>query len=205
MGEVEAEKQRSSVLKKIKLAVMILILVCAAVYVPAKFFAVKLTNRGTQLFNEGKLDEAIAKYERAMKIFPGFKPAREMLGKTCNEKAERAFNGNEYAEAEALYKRAIKLGVEATDVHYRLAYIYWALGKNAEGLAELEEHSKQRPNDSRAVSLRNLLQGGKGRKPKLKTSRGSTPRDGVGRRTVGGRTGARAWIARAASQRSQAL
>ena len=172
MGEVEAKKQRSSAWKKIKLAVMILILVCAAVYVPAKFFAVKLTNQGTELFNEGKLDEAIAKYERAMKVFPAFKPARKMLGKTYNAKAEHAFNENEYAEAKALYKRAIKLGVEATDVHYRLAYICWNLGKNAEGfaefekhlaggLAELEKHFERRPNDSRAVSLGKLLQGGK--------------------------------------------
>jgi len=175
MSDAGTEKKRPSLGKKIKLAVLILVILFAALYVPAKFLAAKYTNRGTKLFNEGKLDEAIAKYERAMKVFPGFKPARKMLGKTCNEKAERAFNGNEYAEAKALYKRAIKLGVEATEVHYRLAYIYWALGKNAEGpaeiekhlaggLVEIEKHLQESPNDSKALRLRKLLQGGK--KPK---------------------------------------
>jgi len=79
MSEVKTEKQRMPMWKKIRLAIMILVLVFAALYVPAKFLAVKFTNRGTKLYDEGKFEEAMVQYRRALKLFPGFKPAREQL------------------------------------------------------------------------------------------------------------------------------
>ncbi len=164
MSEAETEKRRSSSWKKVKLILGILVLVFAAVYVPARLLAVRFTNRGTELYNAGNFDEAVVQYERAMKVYPCFKPARMQLGRICNERAESAFNENEYAEADKLYKKAMKLGVELPDIHYRLAQVCWGQGKNAEGLAELEEHLKVEPKDGRALTLRRVLQGGK--KPK---------------------------------------
>lgn len=176
MSEAETENKRWSLAKKIKLAVLILVIVFAAAYVPAKFLAVKYTNRGTEFFNEGKLDEAMGQYELAMKIFPGFKPAREQLGRTCSEKAENAFNRNDYAEAKRLYERVMKLRFEVPEIHYKLATICWGQGENAEGLAEIEKHFaeglveiekhlKENPNDSKALNLRSILQRGKKTKP----------------------------------------
>lgn len=158
MSEPQDKKRRSSLLKKIRLAVLILVIVFAAVYVPAKLLAVKYTNRGTQLYNEGKIEEAMVHYERAMKIFPGFKPARNQLGRCCSEKAENEFNGGGYPEAKRLYKRAVKLGAEVRDFHYKLAQISWRQGNNAEALIELERHLKERPNDYPAQTLRRTLQ-----------------------------------------------
>ncbi len=79
MSDVETEKQRPPLWKKIKLAIMILVLVFAALYVPAKFLAVKFTNRGTKLYDEGKFEEAMVQYRRALRVFPRFKPARKPL------------------------------------------------------------------------------------------------------------------------------
>ena len=158
MSDAETEKQRSSVWRKTKLIVCIVVLLFAAVYVPARLLAVRYTNRGTELYNESKFDEAIAQFERAMRTYPGFKPARKMLGQTCHQKAESAFAENDYTEAEKQYKRAIKLKAETSDVHYKLAHIYWVQGKNARGLAELDKHAKQKPKDRRVEKLRGLLQ-----------------------------------------------
>lgn len=165
MSGAGTEKKRPSLGKKIKLAVLILVILFAALYVPAKFLAVKHTNRGTQLYNEGKFDEAIAQYELAMKIFPGFKPARERMGITYRDGAENAFAANNYDEAKKLYKKALKLGAEAPDVHYKLATICLGQGNNAEGLAELDKHLKNKPNDGRTAGLRRILQRGLKTKP----------------------------------------
>jgi SAM-dependent methyltransferase len=77
--ESETEKQRVAPWKKIKLVMMILVIVFAALYVPAKFFAVKFNNAGTRLYEQGKYEEAMAQYRRALRIYPGFRPARTQL------------------------------------------------------------------------------------------------------------------------------
>lgn len=79
MSEIETEKQRLPLWKKIKLAIMILVLAAAALYIPAKLLAVKFTNKGTQLYDEGKFEEAMVQYKRALRVYPWFKPARKQL------------------------------------------------------------------------------------------------------------------------------
>jgi len=161
MSEAETEKKRFRPWKKIRVVVLVVALLCAAVYVPAKLLAVKYTNRGTKLCNEGKFDEAMAQYERAMKFYPRFKPARIELAGLCNEKADGAFARNDFAEAERLYRRVIGLDVEVSDVHYKLAMVCQSQGKKAEGLVEIKEHLKQMPNDVRALRLQRILRGEK--------------------------------------------
>ncbi len=79
MSDIQTKKQRLPLWKKIKLAIMILVLVAAALYLPAKFLAVKFTNKGTRLYDEGKFEEAMVQYKRALRVYPGFKPARKQL------------------------------------------------------------------------------------------------------------------------------
>jgi len=79
VSDIETEKQRMVPWKKIKLVVMILVIVLAALYVPAKFFAVKFTNAGTKLYDQGRYEEAMAEYRRALRVYPWFKPARTQL------------------------------------------------------------------------------------------------------------------------------
>jgi len=79
VSDVKTEKQRSAPWKKITLAVMILVLVFAALYVPAKFLAVMFTDRGANLYDEGRYEEAKVQFKRALRVYPGFRAARRQL------------------------------------------------------------------------------------------------------------------------------
>ena len=79
MIETKTDRQHSAPCKKIRFVAMILVLVFAALYVPAKFFAVKYSNAGTRLYEQGRYEEAVVQYRRALRIYPGFKPARTQL------------------------------------------------------------------------------------------------------------------------------
>jgi len=79
MTDVESEKPRFRVWKKTKLGVMILVLAFAALYVPAKFLAVMFTDRGANLYDEGRFEEAMVQFRRALRVYPGFRPARRQL------------------------------------------------------------------------------------------------------------------------------
>jgi SAM-dependent methyltransferase len=79
MTDIETEKPRFRVWKKIKLGLMILVLAFAALYVPAKFLAVMFTDRGVNLYDEGKFEEAMVQFRRALRVYPGFRPARWQL------------------------------------------------------------------------------------------------------------------------------
>ncbi len=76
---MKTEKQRSAPWNKIKWAVMILVLVFAALYLPAKFLAVMYTDRGANLFDEGRYEDAMVEFRRALRVYPGFRPARRQL------------------------------------------------------------------------------------------------------------------------------
>jgi tetratricopeptide (TPR) repeat protein len=151
------EKQSSGLGKKIKLVVEIVVLVFAVVYLPMRLLALQFTNQATRRYNEGKLSEAMAGYERALKVYPGFKPARRNLCDVCLEQADKLVLRNEYAEAERLYERAVSLDADANDVHRRLATVYGRQGKRTPALVEIDEHLKRRPEDQQALDLRRRL------------------------------------------------
>jgi Tfp pilus assembly protein PilF len=90
MSDVETEKQPSRFWKKIRLVICIVVLVFAALYVPAKFLAVRYTNKGTELYDQGKYDEAKVQFKRALRVFPGFKPAREQLAELEGNQKQKA-------------------------------------------------------------------------------------------------------------------
>ncbi len=159
MSNAETETKRSSLWKKLKWAVMILVLLFAAVFVPARFLAVRCANRGTKLYDQGKYDEAMAQYQRALKFYPWLKAAREPLGEIYSQKAHVAFVRRDYARAERLYEEALKLGSEASDIHFNLAQVCRYLGKKDEALIQLEEHLKEKPRDSRALRLLSEIPG----------------------------------------------
>jgi SAM-dependent methyltransferase len=79
VSDVKAEKQRSAPWKKTKLALMILVLVLAGLYVPAKFLAVTYTEKGANLYDEGRYEDAMVQFRRALRVYPGFRAARRQL------------------------------------------------------------------------------------------------------------------------------
>ena len=70
MNRGETAKQPSSLARRIKSVVAVLVLVSAAVYIPAKPLAARSTNRRTELRSQGNVAEAMAEYERSMKVYP---------------------------------------------------------------------------------------------------------------------------------------
>lgn len=153
MSNAETKTKRANSWNKIKWAVMIVILLFAIVFVPARFLAVRYANQGTELYNQGRYDEAMAKYERALRFYPWLKAAREPLGESYNEKAQVEFARREYIRAERLYRKGLKLGFDAAGIHYDLAQVCWHLGKKDEALIQLEEHLKQNSRDRQALRL----------------------------------------------------
>jgi len=158
MAEAETQKQASSWTGMIKLAIMVLVLVCAAVYIPMKLLAVKFTDRGTELRNKRKYQEAIAEYEKALRFHPWFKPARQHLVEVYVEMGDEAATKGEHAEAVVLYERAQGLPGEANDLYYKLAQARWRLDRIPQALADVEKHLEQKPDHGPALRLRALLQ-----------------------------------------------
>src|SRR5271168_5013554 len=81
--------------------------------------AVSLNNRGLQLFQKGKLDDAIALYRQALAIQPDFPEALDNLGLALDAK------GND-PEALADFDKALKLkpGDAVTDSNRGLAFYH---------------------------------------------------------------------------------
>ena len=155
------EKQAPSRGRKIKLLVEILVLIFAVVYLPMRFRALKFTNQATRLYNEGKWEEAMAGYERALKAYPGFRPARMNLRDVCLEQADKMVLRSEFAEAEGLYQKALGLDADANDVHWKLATVYWHQGKRTLALDEINAHLQRRPDHQQALDLQRTLTEGK--------------------------------------------
>jgi tetratricopeptide (TPR) repeat protein len=151
------EKQSSGLGKKIKLVVEIGVLVVAAVYLPMRLLALKYTNDATRCYNAGRVEEAMTGYEQALKVYPGFPPARRNLCEACLEQADKRAFQTEYTEAERLYEKAMSLDADANDVHRKLATVYWHQGKRIAALAEIDEHLKRKPTDRQALDLQRAL------------------------------------------------
>lgn len=79
VSDMEAEKRPLVPWKKVKLAAMILVVAFALLYVPAKFLAVMFNDRGANLFDEGRYEEAMVQFRRALRVYPGFRAARRQL------------------------------------------------------------------------------------------------------------------------------
>lgn len=153
MSNAEIGTKRANSWNKITRALMIVILLFAVVFVPARFLAVKYANRGTELYNEGRYDEAMAQYERALKFYPWLKAAREPLGESYNQRGRVELARREYVKAERLYRKALKLGFEASGIHHDLAQVCRHLGKKDEALLQLEEYLKENSRDRHALRL----------------------------------------------------
>jgi tetratricopeptide (TPR) repeat protein len=89
--------------------------------------AVTETNLGSALQSDGRLDEAIDHYTRAIALAPGFPPAYNNLGTTLRAKGR-------LAEAIATYQQALRVRPEFPDAQYNLANALLEAGKPAEAI-----------------------------------------------------------------------
>ena len=89
--------------------------------------AVTETNLGATLQAEGRVDEAVDHYHRAIALAPGYPPAYNNLAT-----AQRA--RGQLAEAVATYQQALRLRAEYPEAQYNLANALMEAGKPAEAV-----------------------------------------------------------------------
>jgi tetratricopeptide (TPR) repeat protein len=94
---------------------------------PAMMRAVTETNVGTALQSEGRLDEALDHYHRAIAFAPEFPPAYNNLATTLRAKGQ-------IPEAIAAYQQALRVRPDFPDAQYNLANALLQAGKPAEAI-----------------------------------------------------------------------
>ena len=100
--------------------------------------AVTETNLGAALQNDGRVDEAIAHYRRAIADRPDYAPAYNNLA-TALRKAGRT------DEARSAYGQALKLQPDFAAAHFNLANLLLDEGKTEEAAAHFERASREEP------------------------------------------------------------
>ena len=94
---------------------------------PAMMRAVTETNVGTALQSEGRLDEALDHYHRAIGFAPDFPPAYNNLATTLRAKGQ-------IPEAIAAYQQALRVRPDFPDAQYNLANALLQAGRPAEAI-----------------------------------------------------------------------
>ena len=115
------------------------------------------SNRGVELADEGKLNEAIAAFQQALKLDPELQHARIELGKVYGELAREHWEKNEFPATEKYCRKAIQLGFEGNKIYMSLTEACWRQDKYEEASKALQEHEKRHPDDSRIVIMRRCL------------------------------------------------
>jgi tetratricopeptide (TPR) repeat protein len=87
--------------------------------------AVSESNLAVGLQSDGRIDEALRHYERAIALRPDYAPAYSNLGTALRAKGRRA-------DAVAAYERAISLRADYPEAHYNLANVLTDEGRTKE-------------------------------------------------------------------------
>jgi protein O-mannosyl-transferase len=93
---------------------------------------------GLDLFQKGRLDEAIAQYQAALKISPRYEDAHNNLGNALVQKGQ-------VDDAIAQYQEALKINPRMAEAHYNLANALAQEGRVDEAIAEYQESLKINP------------------------------------------------------------
>ena len=142
-------------------------------------------NRGTLFLSEGRVDEAIAEFEEALRVDANFLPVKINLARAIMQKQDfaRALEilkevhgqrpdlpevenliGNilmekgDYVGAETRFRRAVELDAHFTDAHNSLGILYETLGRSEDAERAYREVSRIDPDYAEAYNnLGNLL------------------------------------------------
>ncbi len=97
---------------------------------PTRMRAITETNLGTALYEAGRLDEAVSRYEKAVALQPDYAPAYNNLGVTLRAKGD-------VDAAIAAYQRGLRLDDDYPDLHYNLANALLSQNRADEAAAHL--------------------------------------------------------------------
>jgi cytochrome c-type biogenesis protein CcmH/NrfG len=126
---------------KIIPAVALLVLFGVAVAQAAPNEAIKLNNFGSDLVKQGRLEEAVNEFRRAVELDPGFASAQANLAYTLDRL-------NRAEEATAAYQKAIALDGKNATVLNNLGVLYTKKGQYDEAIQTLEQGEKVDPTNA---------------------------------------------------------
>lgn len=123
---------------------------------PAEYYrrfpkkTLKEFEKGVNAEKQGKPDEAIAHYQKAISYSPDFYPALNNLGS--------AYVGRQqFAEAQHQFQAAIKANQNDAEAHFNLANVLLLTKRYDEVSAEIDEGLKREPNSAFGQFLRGTL------------------------------------------------
>jgi hypothetical protein len=99
--------------------------------------------RGNELYQQGKLDEAIASYRQCLVLEPGFPRAQYNLGIALGD-------AEQYEDARACLTRVIEAENENAEAHNSLGYIASRLGESDQAIVHYERAIELQPNYAQA-------------------------------------------------------
>ncbi len=107
---------------------------------------VALSNLGESLMDNGKLDEAVKRFQEVIRLKPNAPKPYNNLGKVyaVQEKLD---------DAMAMFSKAISLNPGQSEAHYNLGSACMHKGKTAEGIAEFKTALRLKPDDINAQKM----------------------------------------------------
>lgn len=97
-------------------------------------------NRGVELAEQGKLAQAIAAFNQAIKIYPTFENAHNNLGLALGSQ-------NKFSEAAAAFKRSIQINPKNFETYNNLGIALGSQGKFPEAVVVFNQAIQINPND----------------------------------------------------------
>lgn len=97
-------------------------------------------NSGVELAQQGKLTQAIAAFNQAIKIYPKFEKAHNNLGLALGSQ-------NKFSEAAAAFKRALAINPQNFETYNNLGIALGSQGKLAEAIAVFNQAIQINPKD----------------------------------------------------------
>lgn len=98
--------------------------------------AITETNLGVALHDEGRFDDAVQRYQRALAIEPDYMPAQNNLGLTLRAQGK-------VTDAIAVYEQALRRNDDVADLHYNLATALLDAGRAGEAAVHLRRAGRE--------------------------------------------------------------
>ena len=108
---------------------------------PTRSRAITETNLGVALHEDGRLDDAVARYRRAIAIEPDYAPAFNNLGVTLRAQGQ-------VDEAIRIYDAGLRLRDDYPDLHYNLANALLQKNRAAEAVVHLRRAGVDNPDSA---------------------------------------------------------
>ncbi len=129
IGTLIREASRARLLSTVAVALLMTVVANWPYYTADARRAITENNLGTALQEDGRFEEAVERYTRALALDPGYTPALNNLG-TALRAAGRV------DEAVAVYGQALAQNADSAGLHYNLANALMAQGQTSAAIAE---------------------------------------------------------------------